>query len=403
MIEFLLSKSTNGKFRFAVVEFDEEWHENDYEGTGFLIQRSYGQVGGKTTYAPLLYINKGKVNRTARQQTELQFNSKVKEYLDKGYIRVPKHPNECSESELQEIYGDCAKNQAGVIKPMLAKKQGDVTNRKIFDKRWYVSNKIDGVRCLLYYKDGEIHTASRGGEHYDYSTGHIIEHPKLLEWFSKNPDIILDGELYKKDTSLQRISGAARMKKDADNEWLEFYLFDIADTNLKFKDRYEKLITIGEELSLDFEPYRVWKDNELKMQLVPQEVITTEKEIWNFHDYAVSLGWEGCVIRDPEKVYKPNGKTNDMIKFKNYQSEDFLVVGYELGLRGSEDMVFICEMEDGRTFKAMPVGDRAVKEEYVENFEDKYEGHKAECTFFSYSDENKPTQPKLRHFRFDLE
>jgi hypothetical protein len=60
-------------------------------------------------------------------------------------------------------------------------------------------------------------------------------------------------------------------------------------------------------------------------------------------------------------------------------------------------------LEDGRTFKAMPVGNREVKEEYVENFDSKYRGHKAECTFFNYSDDNIPTQPKLRIFRFDLE
>ena len=51
----------------------------------------------------------------------------------------------------------------------------------------------------------------------------------------------------------------------------------------------------------------------------------------------------------------------------------------------------------------MPVGNREIKAEYVENFETKYKGHKAECTFFNYSDDGIPTQSKLRIFRFDLE
>lgn len=34
---------------------------------------------------------------------------------------------------------------------------------------------------------------------------------------------------------------------------------------------------------------------------------------------------------------------------------------------------------------------------------EKYKGHLAECTYFNYSDEGIPTQPKLRTFRFDLE
>ena len=400
MIEFLLSKSTAGKFRFAEVYCSEEW---DDEENGYVIQRSYGQVGGKTTLSPKIVVKQTKQKRTWVEQYTLQFNSEVKKFLDKGYIRVEKHPNEYTFEELQEIYGDVAKNQAGVIKPMLAKQQDKVTNRKIFDRVWYCSRKIDGVRCLLYYQDGQIHTASRGGVHYDYSTGHIIDHPKLIEWFSKNPDIILDGELFKMGVSLQKISGAARMEKDADNEWLEYYIYDIADVNKKWRNRYAELQIIGEELNLTFDPYREWKTGELQIQMVPHDVVQSEKSIWELHDKFVSEGWEGCVVRDPDKVYKPNGRSNDMIKFKSYKSEDFLVIGYELGLRGSEDMTFICELEDGRTFKAMPVGDRETKAEYVENFEDKYEGHKAECTFFNYSEDLIPTQPKLRTFRFDLE
>lgn len=121
------------------------------------------------------------------------------------------------------------------------------------------------------------------------------------------------------------------------------------------------------------------------------------------HDKYVNEGFEGACITDPEKPYKPGSRGNQLIKIKKYKSEDFKVIGYELGLRGSEDMTFICELEDGRTFKAMPVGDRETKAEYVENFENKYLGHKVECTFFNYSDEGKPTQPRARIFRFDLE
>ena len=145
------------------------------------------------------------------------------------------------------------------------------------------------------------------------------------------------------------------------------------------------------------------ENSDSDIQLVEQKIISKEENIWKLHDQYVSEGFEGCVIRNPDKPYKPNGRTNDMIKFKNYKSEDFKVIGYKLGLRGSEDMTFTCELEDGRTFEAMPCGDRATKEEYVENFETKYKNHKAECTYFNYSNDGIPTQPKMRVFRFDLE
>ena len=53
--------------------------------------------------------------------------------------------------------------------------------------------------------------------------------------------------------------------------------------------------------------------------------------------------------------------------------------------------------------KRIIVGNRETKTEYVENFEHKYKGHLAECTYFNLSDSGVPTQPKLRIFRFDLE
>ena len=118
MIKYLLGKATTGKFRFVVVECDEEWHD---DVKGYTIQRSYGQVQGKTTLSPTIIVDKTKQKRTWKEQLELQYNSEVKKFKDKGYVEVPKHPNEYSELELSEIFGEVATNQAGIIKPMLAK------------------------------------------------------------------------------------------------------------------------------------------------------------------------------------------------------------------------------------------------------------------------------------------
>lgn len=391
MIKYLLSRASTGKFRWWQCECDEEWHEPEH---GYIIQRSYGQVGGKTTMSPPILVTQTKQKRTWKEQWQLQFNSEVKKQLDKGYVEVPKHPNEYSEQELSEIFGEVATNQYGVIKPMLAKQESKLTNRKILDKKWLCSKKIDGVRCLMYWDGEKILTASRGGESYNLSTTHIRNHLGLIAFFKENPTIILDGELYKHGKTLQQISGAARMEKNMyDTDWLQYWIYDIYDTanpELTAIERQKFLLQYFFEI-----------DNPI--YLVEQVMSHSEEEIWKLHDQYVQEGFEGCVIRNPDKPYKPNGRTNDMIKFKNYKSEDFKVIGYELGLRGSEDMTFICELDDGRTFKAMPVGDRATKEEYVANFESKYEGHLLECTYFNLSDDGIPTQPKGRVFRFDLE
>lgn len=402
MIKYLLGKASTGKFRYAIVECDEEWHEPEH---GYIIQRSYGQVQGKNTLSPAIIVDKTKQKRNWVEQYTLQFNSEVKKFLDKGYVEVEKHPNEYSEEELNDIFGDVKTNQFGVVKPMLAKQYEKVTNQKIFDKTWMASRKLDGVRCLLYYKDGEIHTASRGGEHYDYSIVHIREYQPLLDFFKEHPDVILDGEIFKRFKSLQQISGAARMEKNVyDCDWLEYWIFDCYVPDTSAQDRYSFLIN---ELNHKY-GIMVYNNTDLDdcndcVKILEQVSINKWSNMEELHDNYVSEGFEGLVIKDPIKPYKPGGRSNDMIKIKKYKSSEFLVTGYELGLRGSEDMTFICETKDSIVFKAMPVGDRDVKAEYVENFEKKYKGHIAECTYFNLSDDGVPTQPKLRIFRFDLE
>lgn len=402
MIKYLLGKASTGKFRYAVVECDEVWHEPEH---GYIIQRSYGQVQGKNTLSPAIIVAKTAQNRTWKEQYTLKFNSEVKKFLDKGYVEVDKHPNEHSMDELDAIFGDVKTNQYGVVKPMLAKQSEKVTNQKIFDKEWLASRKLDGVRCLLYYKDGEIHTASRGGEHYDYSTEFIRTDERLVKFFEINPTVILDGELFKRFKSLQQISGAARLeKRSSDYGWLEYWIYDCYIPDMCAIDRQDFLMEQLGEVDIPSYTGVECDEQEASIRLLTQvHVLSGWEGMQKLHDQYVSEGFEGVVIRDPSKPYKPGGRTNDMIKIKKYKSSEFLVTGYELGLRGSEDMTFICETVDGIVFKAMPVGDREVKAEYVENFEEKYKDHMAECTYFNLSDEGVPTQPKLRIFRFDLE
>lgn len=145
MITYLLGKASTGKFRFAVVESDEQWHEPEH---GYIIQRSYGQVGGKTTLSPTIVVDRTKQKRTWKEQLALQYNSEVKKFKDKGYIEVDEHPNNYSLETLDEIFGDVKTNQYGVIKPQLAKQSEKVTNPKIYDKEWMISRKLDG-RLML--------------------------------------------------------------------------------------------------------------------------------------------------------------------------------------------------------------------------------------------------------------
>ena len=400
----LISKDSKGKIR--VVEISYEGNETTRIYT---IYRYTGQFEGKMTKQPEIIVDKGKATRNIHEQVELQFNALVKGYKDKGYIELENEIDNYNSEELYQLLGESPTGSNGVVKPMLAKQADKVTNTKIFDKEWLASRKIDGLRCIIYLgDDGKLHTSSRGATNYDSAMFEILTHSALIKLFKNNKGLMLDGECYHHGYTLQQINSIARTQKVAkDLEVLQFYWYDIVDLNNPFKSRLAKMKSIAEELKeygseIGWKPDRIFKENELRIQFVPQVEVNGWDNMMKLHNDYVSEGWEGLVIRDPKRPYKPNGRTNDMIKIKVYKDDCFKVIDKEAGLRGSEDMVFIMEMPDGRTFKAKPFGDREQKEEYWINFDKKYKGHIGECKFFYYSDDGIPLQPAFKAFRDDL-
>ena len=81
------------------------------------------------------------------------------------------------------------------IKPMLAypanKKPIPYTSEQVF-----VQPKLDGVRCVIQYDNSTVTAYSRTGKEWK-NINHILA--ELLPFFWKNPDVVLDGELYNHD------------------------------------------------------------------------------------------------------------------------------------------------------------------------------------------------------------
>jgi ATP-dependent DNA ligase len=396
----LVSRDSKGKIR--VVEISYNW---DDEHHGFVIHRVTGLLGGKMTEQPDIVIQRGKASRTLQQQVDLEYNSNKKKYLDKGYKELIKPLNEYTSEELDDILGSVRTGQDGCPKPQLAKQADKVTSKKTFDKKYWASRKIDGLRCLIYMgDDGELHTASRGAMNYDAAMYEILSHPDLVKLFQDNEGLIMDGECYRHGYSLQAINSVARTQvKAVDYEVLQFYWYDIIDLNATATERINRINEMSKSLNLTFDPERQFKQGELRIQHVPHVEVSGWDNIIKLHNDYVEEGWEGLVIRLQDSVYGPNKRTNDWIKVKVYKQETFKVIGIEQGLRHYDDMVFVLETEDGIPFKAKPFGDRNQKIEYTDNFEEKYKGHLGDVKFFYYSDENCPLQPSFIAFRPDLE
>ena len=399
---YLISKDTKGKIRVAIVDY-KLINPDDKQNRYFVIHRISGQYGGKRTNQPDKIVERGKVNRSMWDQVMLEAKHLVKEKLDKGYKEIEKDPNEYSEQELNSILGEVVTSQDGVPKPMLAKQADKVTNKKIYDKVWLASRKIDGLRASIYMgKDGVLHTQSRGAMNYDPAMSDIIENKDLLYLFKEIPGLILDGEAYHHGYTLQQLNSIARTQKTVkDYGILQFYWYDIVDPNSTFDERFALMKDIRDEMNLIFDPEKNFEDGELRIQFVPQEEVVGWDNMMKLHNQYVSEGWEGLVIRDPDALYRPNGRTNDMIKIKCYKSDEFLITGYELGLRGNEDMVFVLVTKEGKPFKAKPHGDRDQKDWYIKNFKEECLNRYATVKYFYMSDDNIPLQPSVSNIRIE--
>ena len=393
--QYLINKDAKDKIRIFHL-FSEKFNDC------LIIHRETSQLHGKVTKQPDLLIDKGLSGRSIIAQYKIRYNHLIKEKLDKGYKRIDKDPQTYSLEELKEIVGDYSTNQDGLLKPMLAKSETQVTNRKIFDKDWYASRKINGIRTLVYFDGKEIHTASRGGAiNYDFVLDHIIHNPVLVDYFTKYPDLIFDCETYKHGWTLNKISGICRTQKTAyDGEPLELYIYDIVDVNKTFKERLQILNRIQQDLNLSFIPERDWDENDLKIQIVPHVLISGWDNMKKLHDEWVSEGWEGVVIRDPNVTYKPGGRGNQMLKIKNYIDAEYKIIGLTEGLR-EEDMCFLMETPEGQQFNCKPMGDRAQKKWYREHI-DELIGKMATIKYFEMSGKEGsqiPQQPVMISIR----
>lgn len=242
----------------------------------------------------------------------------------------------------------------------------------------------------MYYKDGMILTTSRGGKNYNVATKHLRENPIIQAIFKQSPNLILDGELYKHDSEwpLQRISGTARLQ-----EWkpecgeLEYWIYDYIDLKAPFSERVKILNGLKELFPEDS-----------KIKIVQHTLLAGYLTIKKEHDRYVREGFEGLCARVPDKEYGVNKRSAQyLIKLKEYQDDEFEVIGVNSGLR-PEDMTFQLKTKEGKEFGAKPMGDVKTRIYYLEH-PNEFIGKFATCKFFYYSQDNVPLQPILKHFR----
>lgn len=379
----LVTRNARDKIQVAKVTLNQD-------ANIFIIKRYTGQYLGKFTEQPELTIEKGKAKRTPIQQAELEYNSLVKKYLDKGYKRLDMLTKKSYESitleELDSIVPSIKSDQDGNLKVMLAKPSTDVQN-SVLNKKHYCSKKLNGVRMNLKKSLDALKTVSRGGKNYNSSSKLILE--EIAPFFEKYPDYVLDGELYIHGRHLQDISGLARLEtwhpKCAD---LEYWIYDLAIPGMIFEERLEILKEVKE----------MFKNSTL-IKVLDHVETNSWIQIQKLHDAWVSEGFEGLVARKADKEYQFGKRNSSMIKVKLYQDDEFEIIDYKENLR-DEDFVFVCQTKLHKVFEAKPIGNRALKSYYLENIDDII-GRMGTVKFFEYSKDGIPLQTVFQAVRYD--
>lgn len=202
----------------------------------------------------------------------------------------------------------------------------------------YVTEKLDGSRCLAIIKDGNIELYSRQGQLIE-GCNEIIEGIKQLEL----NNVVLDGEITAKDVDISEVykETMKRLKnKKADKVGLQYNIFDIV-TLKEFEDKkgvakYSKRREVLDRL----------EDNE-HIHILPLLTVTEDfDKVMEIHGEMKEKGAEGCMINLNKPYEFKRSKT--LIKVKVMLTCDLRIIGFEQGQGENKDTLgaIICEYKN---------------------------------------------------------
>lgn len=283
--------------------------------------------------------NIGKKNETSDEEQALfECYSKWLKKQDQGYTKdIPK-----------ELSKDTKKDEKTTLLPMLANKYQD--RKKYLQIPFAVSRKLDGIRMITKQEDNKIICLSRLGKEFcfmEHIRTQILSVMTKLNWMNIN----FDGELYSHDLSFNQISSIVRQKNkpSKDEDKLQYWIFDVADTNATYKERVYFLKVFKETYEKLFP-----KSNTLQFELY--ELVDNHDVIQSLHDKYVNEGFEGLMARNLESLYKFKHRSNDLLKYKNFEDEEFEIVDFKLG-KGTEEGAIIYTCKSGtEVFDVRPRG-----------------------------------------------
>lgn len=241
-----------------------------------------------------------------------------------------------------------------MLLPMLAHKYKDHSHRLSFP--CYSQPKLNGSRVLAKVTELGIEYYSRKGkqyktlQHWDWD---ISTHFPL--------GTVLDGEAFNPELTFQEI--IRRLKRDKTNRdnlgshSLQFWIYDVVQPTVEFKDRYEFLI-------------KNLPQNTQNLVLCPTLLVHNVNEIKSLHSNNTLEGYEGTMLRNAAGLYMTDYRSYDLLKYKDFLDAEYKIVG-GCSAKGKDagTVVFECVTPSGQVFSVRPKGTFARRKAYLDNLD----------------------------------
>jgi len=272
-----------------------------------------------------------------------------------------------------------------MIKPMLAYKVGK--KEVDWSEKVFIQPKLDGVRCI-FTKDGAY---SRTGKEFK-NVAHIKY--DLTDFFSKNPNSVLDGELYNHDlkNDFEKIISLVRKQKPTEQDAREaqnlvrYHVYDTVAEGPDYESRFNWL--------------RINLPIATSITLIKNTVVGNQDEAKMLHNVHLAQGYEGSMLR-LNKPYECKRSYN-LQKFKDFHDTEATIIGYVPGkgkrtgtigkfiMRDDKGVEFGCPPGKGYNYKDLA--------DILNNIND-YIGKRATFTYFERTKANSYRHPLYKTLR----